>query len=165
MKNRVLILDEATIRRKLERMAYQIWEYNSHETDISLVGIEGSGGVVAAQLAAYLKKISPLQVHIHTISISKRKPLSRPIHIDTDLNGKSVVLIDDVTNSGKTLLYAMRPILDFEPASIRIAVLVDRKHKCFPVVPDIVGHSVATTLQDHIEVTCEGDRIMAAYLD
>lgn len=75
-----------------------------------------------------------------------------------------MVLVDDVTNSGRTLLYAMRPLLDFNLKKIMIAVLVDRKHKSFPVSPDIVGHSIATTLQEHIEVECKGEEIMAAYL-
>ncbi len=145
-------------------MAYQIWEHNSHETELHLIGIEGTGIVVATELATRLQQISPLKIFVHHLAMNKRQPLSTPIEMSEELNGKSIILVDDVANSGKTLLYAMKPLLAFEPKRIRVAVLVDRKHKSFPVAPDIVGHSVATTLQEHIEVVCEGKNITAAFL-
>ena len=73
-------------------------------------------------------------------------------------------LVDDVGNSGKTLLYALRPLMNYELKKIMIAVLVDRKHKSYPVTADIIGHSISTTLLEHIEVITEGDDITAAYL-
>jgi len=164
MEHRFLILDKERISKKLQRMAFQIWEHNSHEKELIFIGIDGTGVAVARELARRLQEISPLQVSVHTLKMNKRQPLSRQIELDEDLNGKSVVLVDDVANSGKTLLYALKPILSFEPGKIMVAVLVDRKHKSFPVAPDIVGHTIATTLQDHIEVICEGDQITAAYL-
>jgi len=164
MENRVLILDKDRISKKLQRMAYQIWEHNSHETELHIIGVEGTGMAVATQLAMRLKEISTLEIFTHQLSINKRKPLADTVSLDQDFNGKSIVLVDDVANSGKTLLYAMKPILAFEPKTILVAVLVDRQHKSFPVSPDIVGHTVATTLQEHIEVVCTGDVISAAYL-
>ena len=163
-KERILILDKDRIGWKLQRMAYEIWEHNSNEKKVVLVGIQGSGLSVANALATKLKTISPLQVEVVTLKINKRKPLANDIVIETDLSGCSVVLVDDVANSGKTLLYALRPVLDFELKKVMVAVLVDRKHKSFPVSPDIVGHSVATTLQEHIEVETGDDEIIAAYL-
>lgn len=162
MQERVLILDRERIQRKLRRMAYQVWEHNSQETAITVIGIVGSGMVVAHRIAALLSEISPLQVQVRELAINKKQllaPLSVP-----NIKGTSVVLVDDVVNSGKTLLYALKPILDFEPKKILTAVLVDRKHKLFPVAADIIGHSVATTIQDHIEVVTESDTIIAAYL-
>jgi pyrimidine operon attenuation protein/uracil phosphoribosyltransferase len=163
-KQKVLILDKERISRKMQRMAYEIWEHNSNETHITLLGIEGSGLAVANNLAARLEKISPLKVEVVTISLNKKNPLSKDIVIPQNLAGKSVVLVDDVANSGKTLLYALRPVLNYEVKKIMVAVLVDRQHKAFPVSSDIVGHSVATTMQDHIEVDTQGDEILAAYL-
>ncbi len=163
-KERISILDKNQIQAKLQRMAYQLWEHNSNETAVTLVGIEGSGLTLANCLAAKLRAISPLEVEVLSVTVNKKKPLSKPITISQDLKGKSVVLVDDVANSGKTLLYALRPILDYETRKIQIAVLVDRKHKAFPVSPDIVGHSVATTIQEHIEVETEGEEVTAAYL-
>ncbi len=164
MEKQVLILDQQRIDWKIQRMAYQIWEHNSNETVVTLVGIVGSGATLAQNLAKRLEQISPLKTEVLTIRMNKKKPLAEEIQFNEDLNGKSVILVDDVANSGKTLLYAMKPVLSFEPKKILIAVLVDRKHKSFPVSPDIVGHSIATTLQEHIEVTCEGENITAAYL-
>ncbi|RYZ52316.1 MAG: phosphoribosyltransferase, partial [Sphingobacteriales bacterium] len=86
------------------------------------------------------------------------------LSLDT-LNNKNIVLVDDVANSGKTLLYALKPLMDFEPAKIQVAVLVDRKHKNFPVTPDIIGHSVSTTIQEHIIVQYEGGRLTGAHLE
>lgn len=163
-KERILILDKERISWKLQRMAYEIWEHNSKEKSVTLAGIHGSGLAVANVLAAKLKEISGLQVNVITLKLNKRKPMSAPLNIGDDLAGQSVVLVDDVANSGKTLLYALRPILDFELKRVMIAVLVDRKHKSFPVSPDIVGHSIATTLQEHIEVETDGDLITGVYL-
>ncbi len=164
MEKKILILDQQRISLKLERMAYQIWESYSHETELIMVGIDGTGYVVAARLAARLSEISPIRVDLVRLTINKRLPLSEDIVLDKNLTGKSVVLVDDVADSGRTLLYALKPMLDYEPNKILTAVLVDRKHKSFPVSPDIVGHSLATTLQEHIEVSAEGDQITGAYL-
>lgn len=164
MEKRVLILDQQRINLKLRRMAYQIWEHNSHEQELTLVGIEDSGTAMADHLAGLLREISPVKVDVVRIRMNKKDPLSEEIVLSTSLDNKSVVLVDDVANSGKTLLYALRPMLGFAPRKILIAVLVDRKHKSFPVSPDIVGHSVATTLQEHIEVVCENGTITGAYL-
>jgi len=163
-KERILILDKERIDRKLQRMAYQLWEYNSNEQAVTLVGIEGSGIAVAKNLADRLKVISPLNVEVIAIKMNKKHPLKNEINIEEDLNGKSVVLVDDVANSGKTLLYALKPLLVYELKKILITVLVDRKHKAFPISPDIVGHTVATTLQEHIEVEHTNNDITAAYL-
>lgn len=164
MENRVIILDQQTIQRKLKRMAYEIWEHNSNVQEITLLGVEGSGMAVAQNLATCLQQISPLKVALHSISMNKKLPLTKDIVLPDGLDGKSIVMVDDVANSGRTLLYAMKPLLSVMPQKIMIAVLVDRKHKSFPITPDIVGYSVATTLQEHIEVTCEGPEITAAYL-
>lgn len=164
MQNRILLLDNIRIDKKLQRMAYQIWEHNSHADSVTLIGIEGSGMVVAQSLAQRLRDISPLQVEVLQLKLNKRALLSQKLKVDADLTGRSVVLVDDVVNSGKTLLYALKPLLDMEPQKILTAALVDRQHKSFPIATDIIGHTVATTLQDHIEVTTEGDEITAAYL-
>jgi len=164
-KQRILILDKERIDRKLQRMAYQIWEYNSNESCVTLIGIEGSGAVVAKSLMQRLQEISPLKVKLVLVKMNKKQPLTDEIQIKENLSDCSVVLVDDVANSGKTLLHALKPLLSFELKKIMIAVLVDRRHKSFPISPDIVGHSVSTTLQEHIEVESSGDEITAAYLE
>jgi pyrimidine operon attenuation protein/uracil phosphoribosyltransferase len=163
-KVKVLILDKERIQRKLQRMAYEIWEQNSKETEITLIGIAGTGAVVARNLAKILGEISPLKVELLIFKINKRHPAATEVQLEHDLQGKILVLVDDVANSGKTLLYALKPLLTMDLKKVMITVLVERKHKAFPVSPDIVGHSVATTLQDRIEVETEDDEIVAAYL-
>ena len=90
---------------------------------------------------------------------------NKNLKIDYPLNGKIVILIDDVANSGKTLLYALKPVMEYEPEKIKVVVLVDRKHKNYPITPDIIGHSVSTTLQDKIIVSYENDKITGAFLE
>lgn len=164
MTKKTLILDQQKIALKLQRMAYQIWEKNSGEKEIVLIGIEGSGIVVAQALAKHLKEISPLKVVEQRINLDKKNPLITPAKLEGNFNNKTIILVDDVANSGRTLLYAMKPLLEHNIKKILLAVLVDRKHKSFPIVPDIVGHTIATTLQEHIEVECDNKKVNAVYL-
>ena len=164
-KKRVLILDKERISYKLQRMAYEVWEHNSSEQEIVLIGIDGGGKILADNLAASIKKISPLRVVVSSIEVNKKKPLSSAITFNEDLTGRAVVLVDDVVNSGKTMIYSLHSILSYDIKKLMVAVLVDRKHKSFPIASDIVGHTVATTLQEHIEVETEGNEIIAVYLE
>lgn len=164
--NKVQILTEAQIDQKLKRMAYEIWEKNSEEKEIFVIGIEETGAAVAGKIIEILKEISPLKIRYSNLVIHKKSPLQEAIKLSVDtFNNKTVVLIDDVANSGKTLLYALKPLMDFEPARIQVAVLVDRKHKNFPVTPDIIGHSVSTTIQEHIIVHYENGKLTGVHLE
>lgn len=163
-KKRVLILEKERIGFKLRRMAYELWERNSDEQEIILVGIEGGGRILADNLAGLLAEISPLKVVVTTMKVNKKKPVGSIQAPDMDLNGRTVVLVDDVVNSGKTIVYCLGQLLDQDLKRLMVAVLVDRKHKSFPIASDIVGHTVATTLQDHIEVETSGNEIAAVYL-
>lgn len=164
-KKRVLILDKERIEFKLRRMAYEIWERNSDEKEIIVIGIENAGSIVAHNLVAILKKIAPIKIKAISVAINKKSPLDFVFAMDENLNGKTVVMVDDVANSGKTLMYALNGILSYDLKKIMVAVLVDRKHKSFPIAADIVGHTVATTLQDHIEVETTGKKVTAVYLE
>ena len=162
--SRVLILDSQRIERKLLRMAWQIWEHNSNRSSITLIGIAESGEAIAQKLAAHLRDISPLKVTVLRLELSKKDPVHSPVTLSGAIVDSSIVLVDDVANSGRTLLYALKPVLEAAPEKILISVLVNRKHKSFPVNPDIIGHQVATTLQENIIVSIE-DGAMAAYLE
>lgn len=162
---KVVILNEEQIAGKLKRMAYQIWEHNSDETDLEMIGINGGGEVIAKTLKQILEQISPLKINYSELKINKKQPLAASISVERNLNNKSVILIDDVANSGKTLMYSLKPIINFTPKKLLIAVLVDREHKNFPVIPDIVGYAVATTLQDMILVNYDGERLTSAHLE
>lgn len=162
---RVLILDKERIAFKLRRMAYEIWERNSDEKELIVMGINGSGKVVADNLVEILKEISPLKIKSLTLDINKKSPLDFIYDTDYNLNGKTLVLVDNVANSGKTLMYCLQGVLSYDLKKVMVAVLVDRKHKSFPIAPDIVGHTVATTIQDHIEVETSGKKVKAVYLE
>ncbi|MES2703689.1 MAG: phosphoribosyltransferase family protein [Bacteroidota bacterium] len=163
-KKQVLILDKERIAHKMRRMAYEIWERNSDEQEIILIGIENCGKIVAENLAVLLQEISPLKITNLSVSINKKSPLNHALDFEENLSGKSVILVDDVANSGKTIMYSLHAILSYDLKKVMVAVLVDRKHKSFPIASDIVGHTVATTLQDHIEVETDGNEITAVYL-
>lgn len=161
----VPILTSSQIAQKLKRMAYEIYEQNSAEKEIVFIGIEEGGLIVAKNLQAILNQISPVKSILLPLKMNKKSPLENVVRLDMDLNQRSIVLVDDVANSGKTLIFALKFILEDVPSKIKIAVLVDRKHKDYPIVPDIIGHSVSTTLQDSIVVNYEGDELTAAFLE
>lgn len=145
-------------------MAYEIYERNSGQPELILAGIYNRGKVVATLLASILKEIAPFDIRIVDIHINHRQPSEVSIAEKLDFNHKVIILVDDVANSGRTLLYAMKPLLEYLPLKIQTAVLVDRTHKSFPVVVDYTGHSLSTTLQEHILVEIRGDEISGAYL-
>ncbi len=163
-KKKVVVLDKEAIAHKLRRMAYEIWEHNSDEQEITLIGIENGGKAVAESLGTLLKEISPLQVNVLSVSINKKNPLNHALAFEDNLTNKSIVLVDDVANSGKTITYSLHAILSYDLKRVMVAVLVDRKHKSFPIASDIVGLSIATTLQEHIEVEIKDGVISSVFL-
>jgi pyrimidine operon attenuation protein/uracil phosphoribosyltransferase len=158
------ILSKEVVEKKLQRMAYEILENNIDEKEIILAGIRESGSVVAKVIQGMLSKISSIKTELITITLDKKVPTDVSLSRSIELNGKVIILIDDVSNSGKTLLYALKPFIEFHPKKIQILVLVERTHTSFPVRPDYVGLSIATTLQEHIFVEVEGNSIAGAYL-
>ncbi|SKA34366.1 pyrimidine operon attenuation protein / uracil phosphoribosyltransferase [Chitinophaga eiseniae] len=165
MESRNIILTQDIIQKKIERIAYEIYELNSDGTDIILAGIWDRGMVVARKIAAVLEQISPLKTSIISLHLDKQHPDEVKVSEDIDFNDKVVVVVDDVANSGRTMLYALKPLLAYLPKKIQTAVLVDRRHKSFPLSVDFVGYSLATTLQDMVLVEMQGEDIIAAYFE
>jgi pyrimidine operon attenuation protein/uracil phosphoribosyltransferase len=166
MKNKTLILNRQDIRQKIKRMSYEILENNYDEKELVFIGISNNGLLLARQITEYIKTISDVHITLASVDINKAKPLSGEIELNIkgdQLNNKVVILVDDVANSGKTLTYSMRPVLQYMPKKIQVAVLVDRKHKSFPVTPDYVGLSLSTTMKEHITVDMK-QGAEAAYL-
>lgn len=158
MPQRNVILDETSIARKLERIAYEIYENNYAENELLLIGIRENGFKLAARLKQHLENISKMNVTVASVELDKRNPMKRDIKLDIDastVKGKIVVIVDDVAQSGKTLLYAMKPLLDHSPAAIQVAVLVDRKHKKFPVTADYVGTLLSTGMNEQVILEME----------
>jgi pyrimidine operon attenuation protein/uracil phosphoribosyltransferase len=158
------ILDADAAQRRIRRMAYEIAEQNTGENGIVVLGIEGNGVVVARQLIRELQPILNIPIEQGTIRIDKKSPLNAGLDIALLAESKVIVVVDDVSNTGKTLLYALKPLLEFQPKKIQTLVLVERSHKLFAVQPDFVGLSVSTTLQEHISVETNGEIVTGAFL-
>jgi pyrimidine operon attenuation protein / uracil phosphoribosyltransferase len=154
MNNKVKILDKVQIQQKLNRLAYEVYENNFNEKSILVVGIEGNGYKIAERLSEKLKEISGIKIQLGKIKLDKDKPWETEPKIDfdeKDFVNKTTILVDDVLNSGKTLIYAVKLFLDKPVKKLSTVILVDRSHTRFPVKADYVGLTLSTTLQEHIE--------------
>jgi pyrimidine operon attenuation protein/uracil phosphoribosyltransferase len=158
------ILSESIAARKIRRMAFEIAENNASENALVIVGIEGNGEVVAQSLIRELRAILPLPIQTAAIRLNKKLPLDATLSQNMALNDAVLIVVDDVSNTGRTLLYALKPLLAFSPKKIQTVVLVERSHKLFAVQPDYVGLSVSTTLQEHISVETDGEKVTGAWL-
>ena len=155
MEKRSLLLEPHQITQKTERIAYEIYE-NTFEDDIVYVGgIGGNGFLFAERLVNMLTTISPQQIRLFEVKINKDQPLSHDVELsvaDSDLSGSTCVLVDDVINSGRTMMYAVRKLLDNDVRELKVATLVNRTHRRFPVHADYVGVNISNTVKDHIIV-------------
>ena len=149
-----IILDTIQINQKIKRIAYQIYESNSNEKEIIIAGIIGNGYILAEKLVTILEEISSLKVVICKVIIDKKKPLeeiSTSLQVN-DYKNKSLVLVDDVLNSGTTLIYGVKHFLDVPLKRFKTAVLVNRNHKKYPVKADFKGVSLSTSIKEHIQI-------------
>lgn len=165
MKN--YILTEEVAEKKLRRLAYEILENNASEKELILAGIRDNGSVIARIIRQMLLDITGggIEIGLIDISLDKRSPGAIGLSGEGSFDDKVIIVVDDVASSGKTLLYALKPFLEFHPRKIEALVLVGRTHKAFPVQPDYTGLSLSTTLQEHIYVEVEGDRVKGAWLE
>lgn len=164
LQNRNCVLDKEAIKRKLKRMALQVAEQNSDTKELIVAGIAGNGEIVAKCLVENLAKLGTFQTSFVRIQLNKKELLQVSLQPETDLANKTVILVDDVANTGKTMLYALKPFLAASPKKIQTLVLVERSHKLFPVQTDYAGLSLATTLQEHITVETDGEEVSGAWL-
>lgn len=154
-----IILTNTEIEHKIRRIAYQIYETFVDEEEIVLAGIADNGFVFAKKLAIALEKIAPIKVQLCEVKIAKQNPQS-PITTSLskeEYENKGLVLVDDVLNSGTTLVYGVRHFLDVPLKKFKTAVLVDRNHKKYPVKADFKGISLSTSLLEHVHVVLTED--------
>jgi pyrimidine operon attenuation protein/uracil phosphoribosyltransferase len=166
MKEHVLILNHQQIQHKIKRIAYQIYESNIAENEIILAGISKKGYQLALHLKSALESICPLAIELCEVKINKKNPLDK---ITTSLKpeaykDKSVVLVDDVLNSGTTLIYGVRHFLEVPLKQFKTAVLVDRNHKKYPVKADFKGISLSTSLNETVKVNLTEEKFKAELL-
>jgi pyrimidine operon attenuation protein / uracil phosphoribosyltransferase len=164
MPDRKYILDKEVAAKKLRRMAYEILENNIDEPKIILAGIRENGCVVAKSIQKILSEICSIKTELISINLNKREPKEIDLSEKLDFDDQVVVVIDDVASSGKTMLYAIKPFLQYHPKKIQTLALVGRTRKSFPIKTDYVGISIATTLQEQIYVEVDGDEVTGAYL-
>ena len=153
----MIILTDKQIRQKVRRLAYEIIEQNTEEKVIWLAGINNNGYAFAKILANELRQIKDLttEIRLCNIRINPASPTTTDITTDIDpktMRHHTVIIVDDVSNTGRTIFYAFKPFLNYLMKKVQIAVLVQRMHKQFPVHVDFIGLSLATTIHENIEV-------------
>ncbi len=165
MKDSIILTNEQ-INHKIKRIAYQILETNSTEKEIILAGITDNGFILSKKIKEALSQISTINILLCEVKIDKKNPRSQIItSLNTgDYKNKSLVLVDDVLNSGTTLMYGVKHFLEVPLKRFKTAVLVNRNHKKYPIKADFKGVSLSTTLQDNITVKFTGKKAIA-YLD
>ncbi|MBE9033219.1 bifunctional pyr operon transcriptional regulator/uracil phosphoribosyltransferase PyrR [filamentous cyanobacterium LEGE 11480] len=158
------ILSQQEVRRTFTRLACQIIERANNLSDLVLLGIQTRGVPIAQILAKQIQQLETVEIPVGAIditfyrddldSIGARTP--GKTNIPTDLNGKTVVLVDDVIYTGRTIRAAMDAIVDYgRPDTIRLAVMIDRGHRQLPIQPDFVGKVVPTTREENIQVALQ----------
>ena len=155
MPKRTKILDKNQLQQKVNRLAWQIYERNHMESEIVIVGIQKRGVELAKRISKVISSISDIKVIEATVSIDKDNPYDSDLVFnltETDIENKVVVLVDDVLNSGKTLMYAASEFLTVPLVKLSIVVLVNRNHNRYPIKSDYEGMSLSTTLKEHINV-------------
>lgn len=156
------VLDFEKISRICGRLAYQILENNINEDEILLVGIKEKGYEVAKIIEQKLKDITSSKVHLKSITIDKKNP-NQISEFDINFNQmpKSVYLVDDVLNTGKTLMFAVNSLLKYDFDLIKTLVLIDRNHKRYPIKVDFKGISLSTNLDDTVKLISENKNLEA----
>jgi pyrimidine operon attenuation protein / uracil phosphoribosyltransferase len=162
------ILTDHQIRQKIRRLAIEIVENNFDEPGIILAGINQNGMFFARLLLEHLTAITSQNISLTSLKINPAAPLSAPIELGmpvADLHGKVIIIVDDVANTGRTIFYACKPLMETLPKRVEVAVLVDRTHKSFPVKVDYVGLSLATTLLEDIDVKIREVEEYSVFMD
>ncbi|MFN8274635.1 MAG: phosphoribosyltransferase family protein [Flavobacteriaceae bacterium] len=149
-----IILNHQEIEHKIKRIAYQICESYAPSTAVVIAGISKNGFILAEKISVLLQEISDLEVVLCEVILDKQNPTA-PVKTsipEQDYAHKGLVLVDDVLNSGTTLIYAVRHFLNVPLENFKTAVLVDRNHKKYPVKADFKGISLSTNLHEHVQV-------------
>ena len=165
MLSQNLILSAETSVKKLQRMAYEIVERNAGEKELILAGIKDSGLIIAKIIKGFLTNVFKGVITVIEINVDKTNPKNITLPADTNFDDTVIIITDDVANTGKTLLYALKPFINFYPKKIQTLVLVERSHKEFPISPDYVGLSISTAADEKIIVEASDNKILGARLE
>lgn len=158
------IWDALAMKRAITRITYEIIEKNKGTDDLALVGIKTRGVYLAKRIHDRIQKLENVDVPVDELDITlyrddrhdaslKQDPVVNSNKINIDINNKNVILIDDVIYTGRTIRAAMDALMDDgRPSSIRVAVLVDRGHREFPIRADFVGKNIPTSTDEQVAV-------------
>lgn len=149
------VLDKAQVQQKIRRIAFEIFENNFKEKSIVIGGIDGQGYALAQLIAKELESVSSIEPQLVKVSLDKLAPSQSEVTVDCEektFKKKCIILVDDVLNTGKTIAFGMKPFLNVEVKKIEVAVLVNRSHTLFPILPTYTGLELSTTLSDHVQV-------------
>ena len=161
------ILSSSQLKQKIRRIAFEIYENNVDETELVIAGVKGQGHTFAKQLAIVLQEISPIDTTPVLIDFDKDMPYDTPVTFDCDerfLENKTIIVVDDVLNTGRTFAYSLSPFLSIPVKRVQVAVIVDRDYRRFPILADYVGYELSTTINDHVVVVLDDEQEMGVYL-
>jgi pyrimidine operon attenuation protein/uracil phosphoribosyltransferase len=162
------ILNRQQTMQKIRRMAYEIYERNSDEEEILFAGVYDRGYLLAKLLHFEFQQVSPISAHLVTLTLDKFAPTQSEVKLDCEIDfvkGKTIILIDDVLNTGRTFAYALRPFLKTEIKKLQTAVLIERGgHQLFPLSADYSGYELSTTIKQHIHVELADKDRFGVYL-
>lgn len=160
------LLDKSEIDRALIRISHEIIERNKGVADLCLIGIQRGGVYIASRLAARIKQIEGVEILVGSLDITfyrddlmiRRQPTVSETNVPCDVNGKKVVLVDDVFFTGRSIRAALNAIMDIgRPSVIQLAVLIDRGHRQLPIRADYVGKNIPTSMNERVDVELKED--------
>ena len=164
---KIQLFNSIQTKQKIKRIAYEIYENNFDEKEIVFVGVERMGYVFAELLISEYKVISKQKTQLIKLVLDKYSPLQSEIKLvgDYPLKEKVIILVDDVLNTGRTLVYSLKPFINIEIKKLQTAVIIDRSYKLFPVSADYVGYALSTTLKEHVKVVLDNEKEFGVYLE
>ena len=163
MVTNTIILDQQQTLHKIKRIAYQIYESNVYEKEIVIAGIFENGYLLAKKLKSEVEKISGIKTLLCKVKIDKKNP-TNPVTTSLEASAyknKSIVLVDDVLQTGTTLIYGVKHFLNVPLQQLKTVVLVDRNHKKYPIKADFKGISLSTSIHDKVTVVFEKNNCFA----
>tara|TARA_B100000965_G_scaffold309440_1_gene268651 strand:+ start:12 stop:497 length:486 start_codon:yes stop_codon:yes gene_type:complete len=148
-----VILNSNQIGQKIKRLSYELYENNLEEKKVILFGINSNGNILSNRIKKNLDNLFPVNIESYNLKIDVNNSTLNKLDLERDsLNGKVIIIVDDVLNSGKTIAYCINLILPFYPKKIEVAVLVDRSHKKFPILAKYSGVKLNTTINEHVKI-------------
>lgn len=161
------ILNHTQVLQKIRRIAFEIYENNFEEAQIIIAGIKGQGYAFSKKLAVVINEISSIEATAVLIDVDKDVSYDSAVEFDCDerfLEHKTIVVVDDVLNTGRTFAYCLSPFLSIPVKRIQVAVMVDRNFRRFPILADYVGYQLSTTLNDYVSVVLDDEATIGVYL-